>query len=164
LSLNLKVEQLRKAIDKFVEEGSLKLRNQQSDANLLSVSLSTSTYKKKDHHRTAQIKLPCATSSSKIIRAHALHLIENLYKAGQQYKRAGILLSNLSPSEQYQTDLFNDSQQDDVDTIKDQINQRFGKMTLKPGTLIGNHQQWKMKRQYLSQQYTTNWQHLVKVG
>ena len=157
------VEQLRKAIDKFVEEGSLKLRNQQSDANLLSVSISTSTYKKKDHC-TAQIKLPCATSSSKIIRAHALHLIENLYKRGCQYKRAGILLSNLTPSEQYQTDLFNDGEHDEVDIIKDQINHRFGKMTLQPGTLIGNHQQWKMKRQYLSQQYTTNWQHLIKVS
>jgi DNA polymerase V len=159
-------DQLRKAIDKFIEEGSAKLRKQHSETNLLSVTLNTNTFNKTDrqYHRSAQRKLPYATSNSKALRTHALQLIEALFKPGYKYKRAGILLANLSPAMQHQETLFEGAPSNDMDSVKDRINQRFGRLVLRPAALIGNNQQWQMRREFLSPQYTTNWQHLPEVG
>ena len=158
-------DQLRKAIDKFVEEGSAKLRKQHSEAGLLSVTINTNRFNKSDkqYHRTAQIKLPYATSNSKAIRTYALQLINALHKPEYKYKRAGILLTGLSPAMHKQATLFEQAPSNELDRIKDKINQRYGRMMLKPAILVGANQQWQMRRHYLSSQYTTNWKHLPKV-
>ena len=159
-------DQLRKAIDKFVEEGSAKLRKQHSEAGLLSVTLNTNTFNKKDqqYHRSAQVKLPYATSNSKAIRAHALQLIDSLFKPHYKYKRVGILLANLTPAMHHQETLFEHAPSNNMDIVKDGINRRFGRMVLKPAALVGENQQWEMRRNYLSLQYTTNWKHLPSVS
>lgn len=159
-------EQLRKAITKFVEEGSAKLRKQNSEANFLSVTVNTNRFNQTDrqYHRSVQIKLPFATSSSKAIRFYALQLIETLYKDNYKYKRAGILLANLTPAMQHQETLFEEAPLNELDIVKDSINRRFGRMALKPAALVGKNQQWEMRRNYLSFQYTTNWKHLPEAS
>jgi len=158
-------EQISKAIGKFVEEGSAKLRRQGSEASLLSVSLNTNTFNKTDkqYHRSAQVKLPYATSSSKAIRTHALQLVDSIFKSEHKYKRAGILLGGLLPAMNHQATLFDTRETNCIDDVKDQINKRFGSAVLKPASLVGENQQWKMRRNYLSLQFTTNWQHILEV-
>ena len=159
------IDQLHLAIRKFVEVGSRKLRRQNSQARLLSVAINTNPYSKvnKQYHRSIEIKLPCATSSTHNINDYAQSLVKRLYKPGYQFKRAGIMLSQLTAQANAQQDLFTVSENLALDKIKDQINARFGDDTLMPASLISKEQKWKMKRNHLSRCYTTKWSDLPNV-
>ncbi len=158
--------QLQLAITKFVEEGSRKLRKQDSEARLLSVALNTNPYSSRDkqYHRSCDLKLPYSTSNSRCINHYAQLLIDKLYKQDYHYKRAGIVLMNLTQAGDHQADLFNAAPDNELDKAKDKINERFGRMMLKPASLITDKQNWKMKRNFLSRQFTTNWMHLPEVN
>ena len=159
------IEQLHLAIRKFVEVGTRKLRRQKSQARLLSVAINTNPYSKvnKQYHRSIEIKLPCATSSTHHINQYAQRLVERLYKPGFKFKRAGIMLCQLTDESRMQTDLFAEHENSAIDMIKDQINSRFGDDTLMPAALIAKNQKWKMKRNYLSRNFTTKWSDLPNV-
>ncbi len=158
--------QLQLAVTKFVEEGSRKLRKQNSETRLLSVALNTNPYSNRDkqYHRSCELKLPYSTSNSQCINHYAQLLIDKLYREGYHYKRAGIVLMNLTQEGNHQADLFNVASANKLDKTKDAINERFGRMMLKPASLIAEKQNWKMKRNYLSKQFTTNWQQLPEVS
>ncbi len=158
--------QLQLAVTKFVEEGTRKLRKQHGEARLLSVALNTNPYSKHDkqYHRSCDLKLPYSTSNSRCINHYAQLLIDKLYKQDYHYKRAGIVLMNLTQAGDHQGDLFNAAPDNKLDKAKDKINERFGRMMLKPASLITDKQNWKMKRNYLSKQFTTNWHQLPEVN
>jgi DNA polymerase V len=70
----------------------------------------------------------------------ALWIVKRLYKSGQVYQKAGVLLNDLVPDEGRQRDLFfdglesNDAQSTQVMAVLDAINQRYGSQTLKLGS------------------------------
>jgi len=162
-------EQVQIAVTKFVEEGSRKLRKQEGKARELSVSLSTNSYSKTDkqYHRLCRLTLPTDSANSFYLNRYAQSAIDQIYRDNVCYKRAGIILMELSSENQYQTDLFKNepsTDNSDLDSVKDSINHRFGRMTLKPAVLFSEKQQWKMKREHLSREYTTNWDDLMCVS
>lgn len=158
-------QQLRLSVIKFIEEGSVKLRKQNSVAGMIRVFIRTKPQSKNDRQYTgsAEVKLIHPSSNSSVLRGYALRVLEQIYKPGYKYKKAGIMLSNLSDAAVEQYDLFSESKQSNTDQVKDQINKKYGKMMLKPAVLISKNQQWKMRRNYLSAAYTTDWNQILVV-
>ncbi len=162
-------QQIEIAVTKFIEDGTRKLRRQDSEAKLVTVSISTSAYTKaqdeKQYHGSYSVKLPIASNNSAYINEYAQYIVNKIYRDGLSYKRAGIVLSDLTPATQHQADAFKSdlSVNNALDSVKDAINQRYGQTTLKPAVLFSKHQQWQMRREYLSRQFTTDWQHLAEV-
>jgi DNA polymerase V len=81
-----------------------------------------------------------------------------MFKPGYQYKKAGILLSEISPVTHRQGDLL---EEDSVSKGKlmlalDVLNQRYGRGTVKVSTQ-GAYQDWQMRQERKSPNYTTAW-------
>ena len=86
-----------------------------------------------------------------------------MFKKGIAYKKAGIILTGLVPSNNYQLNIFdweNSNHQPLMNAI-DKINYKFSdKIKLANQDL---KKTWKMKQDYLSPNYTTNIQDIIKV-
>lgn len=156
-------QQLRLAIIKFIEEGAVKLRKQNSVARGMRVFIRTKPQSENDkqYYGSAEVQLIHPSSNSSVLRGYALRVLEQIYKPGYKYKKAGIMLSNLSEAGVEQYDLFSQAKQSNTDQVKDQINKKYGKMMLKPAALISKNQQWKMRRNHLSAAYTTDWNQIL---
>ena len=152
-------DQLRQAVVKFIDLGAEKLRMQGSEARLLRVAVNTNPYSTKDkqYHRSAEIKLPVSTNNTAMLINHAVKILKRLFRPGFSYKRAGIMLMDLTPEDRQQGDLFSVRPSRELDKVRDLISQRYGRHHLKSAALISKHQSWKMKQHHLSKPYTTSW-------
>jgi DNA polymerase V len=106
-----------------------------------------------------------------VIVRWASHLVRRMYKPAYAYKKAGVVLSDISPVTQWQHDWLEPS----VDTASsladnpssrlmqaiDGLNQRFGKGAVKISTQ-GAFAQWQMKQERKSPNYTTDWHALPR--
>ena len=91
--------------------------------------------------------------------------LKKIYHSGRRYKKSGMLFFGLESRDSVQPDLFDTTPQRDnseLNKIIDQLNLKYGH-----GTIFslgeGVKKPWKMKRDMLSQCYTTNWEQLLKV-
>ncbi|MCX6834752.1 MAG: DUF4113 domain-containing protein, partial [candidate division Zixibacteria bacterium] len=88
--------------------------------------------------------------------------VERIYKPGFKYIKAGVMLNNLSPASERQTDIFAQPDMAGEERLYravDYINADFGSGTVKP-LACGIHPHWAMKRNFNSPHYTTKWDEL----
>jgi DNA polymerase V len=157
--------ELAQAVATFVHRAADKLRKRNLETALLSVAINTNPYSTVDqqYHQSGTVKLP-ATASTRILTHAALAILQQIYKSGCQYKRAGVVFSELTKDTQHQSDLFNDSQPDSLAQVMTSINARFGRDVITPGRVKGRCQQWTMRQAHLSKAYTTDWKQLMDVS
>ena len=91
--------------------------------------------------------------------------LKKMYHSGRRYKKSGVMLFGLESSENVQLELFSGKTEKGdsaLNEIVDQLNAKYGR-----GTVFslgeGVKKSWKMKRDMLSQCYTTQWDQLLKV-
>ncbi len=152
-------DQLHQAVIKFITLGAEKLRKQGSEARLVRVAINTNPYSSKDrqYHRSAEIKLPVSTNDTDMLIRYAVMILKYLFKEDYAYKRAGIMLMDLTSASKQQIDLFSRRPNPALDQVRDRINQRYGRDRLTCARLVSKHQTWRMNQQYLSRPYTTSW-------
>jgi DNA polymerase V len=94
-----------------------------------------------------------------------LSTLSRIYNKDYEYRKAGIILSGLVPSEQLTKRMFDDERfqrQHKLMKAIDAINQKFGKDTVRFAS-VKTEGRWKMKQTRKSQSYTTNWNELLLV-
>ena len=145
-------------ITTFSVVASKKLRRQNSECNMISVFIRSNPFKKdsKKSHFSLTRTLPFSTNSSIEISKFAVKLLKNIYSKNKSYKKAGIILMGLSPQSTHQFSLFDqniDKQKKLMRSI-DSIDNKYGLYKVR---LASQDQKriWKMKRQKLSRNYTT---------
>lgn len=161
---------MSEAISMYVATAAEKLRKQKSYANVLIIYLKTNRFKKweKQYANAAYIKLPKPTSSTIELTKYAQYGLNKIYKSGYKYKKGGVLLEGIQQSNQIQINLFtqdnprNKKKENILMKTIDRINHRFGKSTLKLAS-EGIKRRWRMKRESVSPQYTTDWNELLTV-
>jgi DNA polymerase V len=81
-----------------------------------------------------------------------------MFKAGYQYKKAGIVLSEISPVTHRQGDLLEPMAPPDDRLMRalDTLNQRYGRGTVKVSTQ-GAFSGWQMRQERKSPNYTSSW-------
>lgn len=163
--LNLK--ELEEAIATHVSKACIRLRGQGSKACGIYVFL---RYKK--HNKllkiSSYINFINTSSDSIFITKEAKKLLHQIYREGDIYKKAGIMLICCLDNKYIQKSFFNDQDDDDqLMEILDQSNQKFGKNTLffaSEGMKLGRYKtSWQMKRNLKSPSYTSNWRELALV-
>lgn len=104
------------------------------------------------------VPLPCSTNNSLEVNRWAASLCERMFKPDYQYKKAGIMLSEISPVTQRQGDLLEEEAYANGRLMQalDTLNQRFGRGTVKVSTQ-GAYQGWQMRQERKSPNYTTDW-------
>jgi DNA polymerase V len=112
--------------------------------------------------------------------AAASGVLETIFRDGIEYKKAGVILSDLRPASAVEFSLFDDQHKHAQDikamSVMDAINARMGRDTLKVGACGANANvnasgaankgapAWTMKAAMRTPCYTTRWQDLLKVG
>ena len=76
--------------------------------------------------------LPQPTSDSLVVNRWASYLVDRLFKPEYEYKKAGIMLSEISPAAQHQTDWLEPAQTTDsrLMHVLDGLNSKFGRGTV----------------------------------
>jgi len=151
---------LKDAMSTFVANACAKLRAQGSHAALIQVSLHTNRFRKDlpQYNPSFALPLPQPTNDSLVVNRWADYLVGRLFKPEYAYKKAGIMLGEITPVGQYQADWLEPTQATDTRLMEalDGLNKRFGRGTVKVSTQ-GAHAGWQMRQERKSPSYTTDW-------
>lgn len=156
---------LHQALAWHAEKVAEKLRRQGSSANTLTLFAHANPFASTGHyHKAVQHKFARPTNDVRAMTEVASRAVSDLYKAGILFHKCGVGAIELTDDDHIQPELF-DTGTHNPELMKcmDRINSRYGSQTIGTGAK-GTHQSWRMKRDFLSPQYTTNWQHLPKIN
>jgi DNA polymerase V len=153
--------ELREAVAAFAARAAAKLRQEQRTATILQVFVETNRFKEKDWYANVKaVVLPRSTNYTPDLLAAAQAALRHLFLPDRNYKRAGVLLSELQNDSSSQPDLFGEVDAEALgrrtrlmETL-DTINKRFGRDTAR-FLAEGIRQPWRMKRLLKSPAYTT---------
>lgn len=109
------------------------------------------------------LALPAATDDTREILALAQRGLGQIYRPGYRFSKCSILLMDLSQRGQLTPDLFSPKTRRGADQLMaaiDQINQKKGRGAVRIGR-IPQKPEWAMRRDMLSQRYTTDWNELI---
>lgn len=157
--------ELKEALAHFATHAALKLRRQNSVCFSLSVFIHTNPFKEvPQYYGDGRAYFSSGTSDTiKIIRS-CYKVLDEIYRPGFEYKKAGVLLNHIVPKNENQMDLFDSSPEDNekLNQVIDLINKKYGPYTIKSAACgVNNH--WKTIADYKSKKYTTSWKELLKV-
>jgi DNA polymerase V len=153
-------DELREAVASYLLRAAEKMRAQESICCAVHVFIETNRFRVNDPQYANGVTIPLteATADSRRLVAAALYGLKRIFKAGYYYKRAGVILMQLSPAAMRQSTLFGHASiQDDVimQTV-DSINKRFGRSAITLAS-AGVHHGWHMLAERRSPCYTTQW-------
>lgn len=162
-SMGLLVTQLpilKEALSSHVKDAAFKLRKQSSWCRKITVFIGTNPFKKEDaqYHQSLSIELPRSTQSTVVLTKYALFVLERLYKQDFNYRKTGIVLSQLEAVQEIQPELFSLDQGECfplVDDALDLINTKFGSGSIRLAS-EGFSKTWKPKDNLAPPSYTTN--------
>jgi len=153
-------DHVKEAIMSYAERAAEKIRNADQVCRIIKVSIRTDRH---DHntapvYRSAHEPLMFPTGDSRIIVAAALKILERIWLDGRPYRKAGVLLLELSPKDNIIPSLFDDPSSDSNPLMEaiDHVNKRFGRGAVGLG-LSKKNAKWRMRQERLSPRYTTRW-------
>ncbi|WP_343487270.1 Y-family DNA polymerase [Allomuricauda sp. d1] len=160
------IENIRERISTFAGSCAEKLRAQKSSCNMVMVFLRSDRHKKNDPQDRSGtvVTLPHATDSTLTITNHAVKAVEAIFKPGIKYKKAGVVVCGLVPTNARQLGLFQkeNPKHDELMKAMDKLNNKLGSYKVK----IGNQdlkRTWKMRQEHLSPRYTTRIDEIIVV-
>lgn len=157
---------LKDALSTFVANACAKLRAQGSHASVIQVFLQTNRFRKDlpQYMPSLAVPLPQPTNDTLEVNRWADYLCERMFRAGYQYKKAGVMLSEISPVTHQQGDLLEPASVCNSRLMQalDSLNQRYGRGTVKVSTQ-GVYAHWQMRQERKSPRYTTRWEELPLV-
>jgi DNA polymerase V len=161
---------LKEAIATYVSRAAEKLRRQDCAAGLLDVFVVTNGHRSQSYEYNPQsvhrhVILPEATASTQQLIAQAMPLIEQLYRPGLKYLKAGVVLGQIVPDQSIQGNLFSNGtpQQRALMQAIDNINFSQRDDVVKYAA-AGLKRNWKMRQEMRSKRYTTRWNELFEIS
>jgi DNA polymerase V len=164
------INDIREAVATYTSRAAEKLRRQHGAAKIISVFVVT---KDQDHmlgfNKSGTIStyttLPAATSFTNELIKPAVGLVDQLYKKGTFYKKAGVMLSGIVPDNSIQANMFlaaNKNCERRLMEMIDNVNFSQRDDVLKFAA-SGTSRNWKMQQNHISDRYTTRWDELFEV-
>lgn len=158
---------IREAVATYAARACEKLRSQASTCKRVRVSIRTGMFNPDEPKfaRGMVMELPYPTDDTRLITKSAVEGLEALYRPGFAFSKAEILLLDLRQRGEFTDDLFAPAQPaatERVMGVLDTINARWGRGTLRPGGVPATPE-WGMRREMMSQSYTTRLDQLLVV-
>jgi len=155
--------EMKEAVAFYIGRAAEKLREERLAVTVLTVFLTTNTFKDEPQYSNAvTIKLPVSTDSTSALLRYALSGMERIYRDGYRYKKAGVMLTALVPASQVQGDLFDQQDRERSGRLMrtlDRLNDHMGAGTLRYAA-EGITKRWRARFERRSPAYTTNWHDL----
>jgi DNA polymerase V len=149
---------LREAVATYATRVAEKLRRGRLAAGVVTVFVHTDRFAEgPQYYNAGTHTLAYPTDSTQEIMRCALDALERIFRAGFNYRKAGVMLHSLSPADQLTLRMFGDERDErfrQVMVAVDQINRRWGRDTVRFATANpeGN---WRTKVEKRSPRYTT---------
>ena len=160
--------ELQEQIANFAASMAEKLRKQKSVAEEMIVFAYTNRFKESSPqiHANTLVSFPTPTSEQRTIISEAVNTIQNIFKDGYGYKKAGVIASKIIPENSIIHSLFEDTKaierEHKITSVLDAINSTFGKGTIK--LAIQGSGKIKTSSENQSPHYTTQWSDIPKVS
>jgi len=160
------IEPLTEALATFVSMAAEKLRKQNSLTRQMQIFIYTNRHRKDkaQHFEGKLITFPTSTNSTIEMVHYATRALKEIYQKEYGYKKAGVILYEISQDTGTQNILFDSidrSKHTSLMLIMDKLNAQHGKNTVSVGTQgkskIPAHQD------HLSPRYTTHWDEIMVV-
>lgn len=153
------IEPIKEAVATYVHRAAEKLRAQNSLCKKIRVSIRTGMFSPEEakYANGALVELPYPTNDVRLLTKAATDAINRLFRPGFRYSKAEVLLMDLRQPGEFTDDLFALSQPlaaEKVMGVLDEINQRWGRGTLRAGS-VPAAPDWRMRREMMSQSFTT---------
>jgi len=159
---------IREAVATYAARACEKLRAQRSVCKQIRVSIRTGMFNPQEakYAKGVVCELPYPTDDTRLITKAALAGLERVYRDGFAYSKAEVLLLGLCQRNECTGDLFAPIQSPEasqVMAVLDQINSKWGRGTIRPGR-VQLAPDWGMRREMMSQSYTTRLDQLWRVS
>lgn len=160
------VHDIQQQVALFTSMAAEKLRKQGSVCHEVMVFLLTNRHRddKPQQFANRLIRLPVASDSTLELVNVASNAAGELVQTPYEYKKAGVILSDIVPKNAMQTALFDEvdhQKQDRLMRALDAINKKQGARSVVVAS--AGFQGVKMNRQHLSPNYTTEWGEIIEV-
>ena len=160
-------EPVAEAVANFAASCAEKLRRQHSQAAVLMVFLHTNPFAENQPQYSNQVvvQLPVPTSDTPELIRYALRGLKSIFAEGYRFKKAGVIVSEITPERPMQLNLFDDRDREKfqkVMLVMDSLNASYGRQKVKIAAQ-GFDRKWKLKNEKLSPCYTTRLADVMEV-
>lgn len=161
------LEQLDERVATFTISCAEKLRRQNSVCSSVMVFIHTNPFRKDlpTYAKNIVMKLPYPTNSSMELLKYTRAGLKKIYKEGYHYKKAGVLVLELTSDKSKQLNCFEKGSEKHAKllSIVDSLNRSIGTDKVKFGSQALDRT-WKMKQEKLSPRYTTKLNEIITVN
>ena len=173
------LDQLRTHVSNYAVRCAEKLRQQGSVAGIVALFLNTNPFREDlpQYWNFQEQRLITPTATTTTIVQTAAHLLEQLYRPGYKYKKAGVIVMGIGPNSPVQPDLFDTNAEQFqrmrlLDAVIDRINRVQGTETIVLGAqqYTSRDGQGKadvfanaIKHDYRSPNPTTRWTDIIRL-
>ncbi len=163
------IGELEKRVADFAAKCAQKLRQEGSAAYCVCVFLYTNRFREdlRQHYPCTTVKLPVACNSTKEIVDAALMALHSIYLEGFQYKKAGVVVTDIIEEEAVQGVLFDydlemRDKQDALSKVMDRLNTDSAQL-LRLATQRPGHYADGIRREHCSKPFSTSWKDMIEV-
>jgi len=165
------LKDLERKVASFITNAALKLRNEKGKTSCIEIFLIKKTYQNDleptdriSNFVSKKIKVELATNNTFSLIRISLALLKEIFENASSYKKAGVILSNIS-HETLQLSLFEQENEKEkkITNVVDQINARLGRDLVYSAACLGEKEEF-YKQDYCSPRYLTSWDDLPVAG
>ena len=155
-------DSLKASIATFASSCANKLRGQASGAKSVTVFIASNRFREDlpQYGNSATVPLLVPTSDTLEITKAAISALQSIWREGIQYKRSGVIVSDIQSNEHIEGNLFdpikNRPERARLMQTIDNINHQYGLKTIQMAVEGDDKQAWKVKCEHRSGNYLTN--------
>ncbi len=158
---------IKQAVASYAGRAAEKLRAQGSVCKRMRVSIRTGMFNPDEakYAKGVLVELPYPTNDTLLLTRAATEAVEQVYRPGYRYSKAEVLLMDLRQPGEFTDDLFAVTQPvacDRLMSVLDEINGKYGRGTMRSAS-VPRTPDWGMRREMMSQSYTTRVDELWRV-
>lgn len=159
------VEGIRQVLGVYTQQAAARLARHDQHAAQLMAWVTTGHFAEAQHHPTVSVPLPAPTADPVALAQAAYRLLDDV-EPGTRYAKAGILVTDLRTARgQEMFPGFSTTMEErGIATLIEEVAKTHGRTSLGLGHAgLRAGPDWQMRREMLSQRYTTHWDELATV-
>ncbi len=161
------LKELKEAAASYCSRAVEKLRCDSQVASQIMVYLTTNRFKDEPQYANYAVgKLSVPSGYTPDFIEKTSDILDKIYRPGYNYKKVGVMISNIIHESKAPLDFFSPCYLDDrrkvIMDCMDSLNKKMGSGILKYAA-VGIKQNWHMKREMLTPCYTTRWKDIPVV-
>ena len=160
---------MQEAVAYHVANSTRKLRKRNLTASILRVFIMTNRFKEGENFWSASVVLDTSTNNTIEVMKKAMAILDRIYQPNKQYKKAGVMLLELTSENLVFQNLFDKPQTPKIVQLfktVDYLNSIYGKNKIKitrQGVESKASKDWMMSVNHSSPRYTTKWEEMMVI-